>query len=254
MDGASRTTILGILVLAGRSLSAAELIRLAAPLRLSATNVKSHLTRMVLEGALLREGPARLATYSPSAGQRLVIEGIHASLAPLPSEPWDGTWLMLSLQPPTDRGERDRLRAALWCDGWRPVGPFVVVRPAWPRRSAEAAARLYAEHAPGFCFSGVCAAGPMPLELLYDLDGLDAEARRLAAWIITRSASAKSPKAAFVARMKVGSRVAQFAGHDPRLPPEIWGERRGMREMAEAFRHFEECAAPASRLFLDGGV
>src|SRR4051812_26738743 len=107
MDGASRTTIMGILVLAGRSLSATELIRLAAPLRLSATNVKSHLTRMVVEGALKREGRARLATYCPSAGQTLVIDSIHARLAPHSGEPWDGTWLMLALQPPANRGERD---------------------------------------------------------------------------------------------------------------------------------------------------
>jgi DNA-binding transcriptional regulator PaaX len=243
---------MGILVLAGRSLSATELIRLAAPLRLSATNVKSHLTRMVLEGALEREGPARLATYHASAGQRLVMEGIQARLAPQCDEPWDGNWLMLTLQPPADRGERDRLRAALWCDGWRPVGPFVVVRPAWPPRSAEMAARLYAEYAPGFCFSGECLSGPAPLEALYDLDGLDARARRLAAWIRAKGVSPKSPKAAFVARMRVGGRVAQFAGHDPHLPPALWGERRGMREMVEAFRQFEECVAPASRIFLDG--
>ncbi len=242
---------MGILVLAGRSLSATELIRLAAPLRLSATNVKSHLTRMVVEGALEREGRARLATYRPSAGQMLVIQGIHASLAPQSDEPWDGTWLMLSLQPPADRGQRERLRAALWRDGWRSVGLFVVVRPAWPHKSAEMAARLYAEHAPGFCLSGDYISGPVPLESLYDLDGLDAEARRLVAWIRSRVASAKSPKAAFVARMRVGGRVAQFVGHDPRLPPAIWGERRGMRDMVEAFRRFEESVAPASRIFLD---
>src|SRR4051812_21368198 len=80
MPGHSRSIILGILVVAGRELSAAQLIRLAAPLKLSASNVKSHLSRMVAEGSLERSGPARLASYLPSPSQRPVIEGIQARL------------------------------------------------------------------------------------------------------------------------------------------------------------------------------
>src|SRR5579859_6456260 len=69
MSGSGRTTIIGMLLLAERSLSAPQLIRLASPLGLSATNVKSHLTRMVAEGVLRREGSVRLAVYAPSADQ-----------------------------------------------------------------------------------------------------------------------------------------------------------------------------------------
>ena len=74
----SRTLIMGMLVLAGRKLTAAQLIRLAQPLRLSPTNLKSHLTRMVAEGVLIREGPARLASYRPSPEEMLVVNGIQA--------------------------------------------------------------------------------------------------------------------------------------------------------------------------------
>src|SRR5215468_10206694 len=122
MNGSGRTTIIGILVIAERSLSAAQLIRVASPLGLSASNVKSHLTRMVAEGVLRREGPARLAVYAPSAEQTALIQGIQARLRPC-EESWDGTWMMLALHHLTDRGQRAKLRALLWFDGWRSVGP-----------------------------------------------------------------------------------------------------------------------------------
>src|ERR1700742_4446046 len=105
MNASSRTTIIGILVLAERSLSAAQLIRLASPLGLSATNVKSHLTRMVAERVLRRQGPARLAVYAPSADQMAVIRGIQARLRPC-EESWGGTWMMLALHPLPGRDQR----------------------------------------------------------------------------------------------------------------------------------------------------
>src|ERR1043165_6701426 len=105
MNASGRTIIPGILVLAGRPLSATQLIRLAEPLGLSATNTRSHLSRMVSEGVLEREGPARLATYRPSMRQSLVIDGIRVRLKES-EEPWDHTWMMLALQLPYHRRER----------------------------------------------------------------------------------------------------------------------------------------------------
>jgi DNA-binding transcriptional regulator PaaX len=254
MNESSRTIIMGILVLAGRRLSATQLVRLAAPLGLSATNVKSHLTRMVAEGVLEREGPTRLASYCPSADQLAVVEGIQARLNTTREEPWDQGWMMLALNFPQRRGHRERLRASLWFDGWRPVGTGVFVRPAWPCPWAEDSARQYATHALGFCVRGVWVARPVELGALYDLRGLDSEARRLAAWIAQRRISAKSPQAAFVERMNVGARVAQLIGHDPRLPPIIWGKRRGMQEMVDAFRRFEDRIAPQAQKFMDEDI
>jgi len=251
MDGFGRTTIVGILVLADRKLAAAELIRLAAPLGLSATNVKSHLTRMVAEGVLQREGPPRLALYGPSVDQLFVIDGIQARLAATPDEPWDQNWMMLAVRLPSHRGQRERLRAALWFDGWRPVSPGVFLRPAWPREWAESSALQYSTLTLGCCVRGVCVAAPEEFVSLYELDQLDSEACRLAAWIRRRSTSAMSPRKAFVERMRVGGRVAKLIGHDPRLPAEVWGKRHGLREVVDAFRRFEECVAPQSQVFLD---
>src|ERR1044071_499463 len=246
----SRSLLIGILVLAGRKLTAAQLIRLAAPAGLSATNVKSHLTRMTRDGSLLRAGPRRLATYEPSPSQKLVIEGIRVRLAKVSYPSWDGTWLLLSLRLPQDRAERQGLRASLWFDGFRPVSPEVFVRPNWPLPWARERLRSYLHALPGMCFQGQFL-GPRPdVCQLYDLDGLDAEARSLTEWIRRRKARATLRHSAFAERLKVGGRVALFIGHDPRLPPVLWGQRRGMAGIVHAFQKFEHHIVPLAQRFV----
>src|SRR5260221_13459248 len=101
-SGSTRTLLFGIFVLAGRRLTAAQVIRAARPLRISPSNVKSHLTRLVAEGAMERHGPVRLAEYGIARNQVGVVEGIAARLRENTEEPWDGGWLMLSPQTPAN--------------------------------------------------------------------------------------------------------------------------------------------------------
>ena len=110
MNLPSRTIIMGILVLARRSLTAPQIIRLAKPLGLSSSNAKSHLTRLLAEGALKRKGAPRLATYEPSSSHWAVIHCIQARLNENPDPSWDGTWLMLTLRLPADRALRTQRR------------------------------------------------------------------------------------------------------------------------------------------------
>jgi len=251
MITSSRAAIVGILVLANRSLSAPQLVRLAQPLGLSATNVKSHLTRLVKEGALERRGPPRHATYEPSASQRMIIEGISARISETPNPKWDGAWLMLTLRLPKKRVMRARLRASLWFDGFRPLGPNVFTRPAWPSLWAENRAGFYLDLIGGFCIRGKAVRAEHELAHLYHLNGLHAEGCKLAKWIERRIQRGDSPRAAFVERMKVGGRVAQFIGHDPRLPEAAWGKRRGIAGAVKAFGRFEERLAPKAERFVE---
>src|SRR3954464_15807605 len=92
-----RTEIFGLFVVTGRPLLAAQVIALARPLGISATNVKSHLTRMVADGSLRRSGPVRKGGYAPTEGRENMIAAIRERLDS-PAEKWDGTWIMLSLQ------------------------------------------------------------------------------------------------------------------------------------------------------------
>jgi DNA-binding transcriptional regulator PaaX len=240
-------------VLADRALTAAQLIRLAKPIGLSASNLKSHLTRMVQEGSLARYGPVRQATYSPSDAQNRVITGIKARLAEDPKGPWDNAWYMLTLHLPTNRAERDRLRASLWFDGFRSVSFDCFVRPAWPQPWAEYCMHTYVAGG-AFSIRGEIVSRPDRMENLYDLRGLDAEARRLAAWLKRQRRPSITPRAAFAARMEAGSRVARLVGHDPRLPPAIWGSRRGMAEAIREHRKFEKLVSGPARRFMKESV
>jgi len=250
MDASGRSILMGLLAVAARPLTAPQLIRLAAPLGLTASNLKSHLTRLVADGALQRKGPSRRAGYRPSRAQASVMDGIRARLQDESRERWDGSWLVMVIRSPRRRGPRSRLRASLWFDGWRPLAEETVVRPAWPRRWAQDSARRHA----GYCVRGAVVAGAMDPAVLYDLEGLDRDARLLAAWIRRHSADAGSSREAFVLRMEVGGRVARFIGHDPRLPPAIWGQRRGLRNLAAAFRRFESRVGPPAARFLESAI
>jgi phenylacetic acid degradation operon negative regulatory protein len=249
----TRTIIFGIFVLAGRKLTATQVIALARPLGISATNVKSHLTRMVGDGALKRSGPVRAAQYWPSSSQALVIKGIVTRLQGHRGRSWDGRWIVLILQMPSNRMQQSQLRAALWFDGFRPCAPTTFVRPEWPRHWALSRARQYLARTRGLCLCGALV-GPMDaidVNALYDLDSFDREARRLAHRISKRRIKTRLSADAFAVRLEVGGLVARLAGHDPRLPPALWGRRRGMHDLVRAFHRFEARIAPMAQRFLD---
>jgi DNA-binding transcriptional regulator PaaX len=251
VSSSTRTLLFGIFVLARRTLTAAEIVALSRPLGISATNAKSHLTRMVAEGALERTGPRRRARYGPSKSQAAVVEGIEARLRADPDEPWNGEWMVLTLKMPANRGERERLRALLWFDGFRPWDGSTFARPAWPQEWAAARARHYLAGIPGLGIQGELV-GNVATSRLYDLDALDREARKLAARIREKRIPVSSPARAFAARLEVGGMVARLAGHDPRLPKSIWGKRNGMRDLGRAFAAFEKRVVPAAQRFLHG--
>src|SRR6185295_4749898 len=96
MQYSTRANIIGLLALAKRPLKAVQLIRLAKCVGLSPGNVKSHLTRMVTQGTLHRNGTRRLATYWPSHEQMVVFKGIQARLSEKREQSWNGHWLILT--------------------------------------------------------------------------------------------------------------------------------------------------------------
>ena len=249
----TRTILFGIFVVAGRKMTAAQVIALARALGVSATNVKSHLTRMVADGALRRSGPVRQARYRPSPNQARVVEGIVARLHGTPSERWDRTWLILVLRMPANRGRREQLKASLWFDGFRPWASNTFVRPAWPKRWALNRARRHLASSGGLCARGrlLGAIGVADFSAIYGLDSLNREARQLARWINNRRIPTGSEEDAFAARLKVGGLVARLVGHDPRLPPVLWEGPNGIQELVGAFRRFEARIAPLAQRFLD---
>jgi DNA-binding transcriptional regulator PaaX len=250
----TRTLIFGMFVLANHKLTASQVIALAIPLRISATNVKSHLTRMVNEGALRRSGPVRQAVYWPSQSHLKIIEGIDARISQSRPEPWDHTWLVLMLQMPSNRRQREVLRASLWFDGFRPFAPNTFVRPAWPENWALQKTREYLAIARGTSVRGkfISKIETSNATAAYNLNPLDRESTRLATRINARRIrSLATNSAAFALRLKVGGLVVRLVGHDPRLPSVIWRGRTGMSKLIDAFRKFEKRIAPLSQKFVD---
>jgi DNA-binding transcriptional regulator PaaX len=178
-----------------------------------------------------------------------VVAGIKARLMEDTKSPWDNTWYMLTMQLPANRAERDRLRASLWFDGFRPMSFDCFVRPAWPQPWARD--RIDAYVADGaFSIRGEIVSGQYGMENLYDLRNLDSEARELVAWLKRQECRSITPRTAFLAQMEAGGRVARLVGHDPRLPPDIWGKRRGMADLIREFRRFEELVSSPAQRFM----
>ncbi|AIE83669.1 transcriptional regulator, PaaX family protein [Fimbriimonas ginsengisoli Gsoil 348] len=246
MKLSGRTAIMGILVFAGRELTAPQIIALAAPLGMTATNVKSYLTRMVAEGSLTRRGAARLSFYEPSSVQHARIDDLRQRMTPM-TDPWDSSWVVVAGFLPKDRMQKERLNSALWIDGFRMVnGAFL--RPAWPLPWALERARWYADLMEGVCVRGHLETAPEYLRDLFGVSGLDAEAAVLAEKL-DEIGVPDSPRGCYAAMLELTGEVVQLLSHNPRFPPElVSGE--GLRNLAESFRKLEASLAPGGREFL----
>jgi DNA-binding transcriptional regulator PaaX len=250
---ATRTTLFGILVVAEHPLTTGQIIALAKALGISATNVKSHLTRMVADGTVRRKGPRRFARYSPANKGQDLIQGIAARLHVQRDQPWDGRWLVLMLRLPSDRSERGRVRDSLWFDGFRPWSPEVYLRPSWPNQWALMRARAYVDSGMALCVHGevLGAVNCGRVRAMYRLGALDRAAARLANEINAAVAGKRSGAEAFAARLNVGGRVARLIAHDPRLPAALWKSKGGMQELRSAYQRFERKIGSHAQEFVD---
>lgn len=252
-SNATRTQIFGLFVLAGQPLTGGQVVALARPLGLSATNVRSHLTRLVAEGALLREGPRRSALYRPGAERAQLVSGLAARLEEAPAAPWDGRWIVVAPRLPADRpGRRARLDR-LWFDGFRPHSPACHIRPTWPAPWARERALAHAAVPGSLAF---CGESLLPLDMaavrrMYAVDTLDRHAHALADRLRRRIRTLRSGASALATRLELGGQVARLVAHDPRLPREILGDLAGLRELVAAYGQFEREAAARSREFLE---
>jgi DNA-binding transcriptional regulator PaaX len=248
----TRSLIVGLFALTGRrELTAAQLVALAGPCGVTATNLKSHLTRMVADGNLLRDERPRASTYRPSERRRRIMDAIDARLRPDP-DPWDGAWLVLLIRLPGGRSERERVRRRLEFDGFRRFGRDAFLRPAWPLPWAIETATAHAGRTAGIQFRAdpVDPAERERLAGLYDLDQLHRRARRLARELEHRAARLGSPPRAWAERIALGERVVRLVSEDPFLPAELWGERTGMRELVAVHRRFEKTVTPLTEAFV----
>jgi DNA-binding transcriptional regulator PaaX len=244
----TRTRLFGLFVLAGRpGLTARQLLRLAALFRITPTNVRSHLSRMVADGALTRRGPARASVYAPSLTKLHVIDVIQRRTRPV-REPWNGDWLLLVLPRGLPRARRYRIDRQLRFDGFRPWDAHAYLRPAWPTDWTLSRARVHCGSVDAACVRGHLVAPESASHVAdaFRLDALDREARRMLDFVRRQERRVRSPASALAARVAAGGRVARFMSKEPWLPPEIWGRRTAVRRLAEAFERLEARARSLS--------
>lgn len=251
-DESTRALIVGLFVVSGQpSLSAPEMIALAASTGVSSSNLKSHLTRMVADGTLVRSGAVRSYCYYPSRVRSRVIETIRSRIASR-SEPWDGTWIVFVPGRAMDRAARERIQRRLRFYGFRPLARCAFARPAWPSTWVrEKVARLLAD-AGGARIVGALEGERAVRDIVrsYRLQSIERRARRLLGSIKPALAAPPMGERAFALRLELGEPVARLFSDDPYVPPEIWGGLTALDELATAYRRLDSILERRGRSFL----
>lgn len=237
-----------------------SLIRLMEPLGLSATNVRTVLSRMVAKGWLAAERAGRRSYYGlTSRGRRLLEEGAIRIYGPPRQEEWDGRWTVLAYSIPEDRRAlRDRLRARLSWLGFGSLGNGLWLTPHDVREQARAVATELEVSEYLELFRGEYAGFASPQRLvraLWDLDSLNVRydafvGRHLDGCVRLRAEGPDSvaPRAAYESRFHLVHEYREFPLLDPFLPrplqPADWAGECAL----SLFRHYHDLLeVPADR-------
>lgn len=210
-----------------------SLIGLLGPLGLSATNVRTVLSRMAAKGWLEAERQGRRSYYALTArGRRLLEEGETRIYRPRGDEEWDGRWTLLAYSIPEERrGSRDRLRVRLEWLGFGSLGNGLWVTPhdvgdRVRELAAELAVGEYVE-----LFRGLHLGPSDPASLVAQCWDLDSLNERYEAFVDRHVGAARAleeegpgsvdPRTAYVRRFNLVHEFREFPLRDPFLPPSL---------------------------------
>lgn len=236
----------------GEQAPVAALVRLLAPLHISAPAVRTAVSRMARQGWLVSVRLPGGAGYrlTPRAVSRLRQAGdrIYRRDAP----PWDGRWHMVVVERIPDRARRERLRSAL-----RYLGYACVDGSAWisPHPSVELDALLAAERVRAERFHADYDGDTRGLAArAWDIDGL---ASAYTEWLgrageMVRSRGQDQPdEMVFAIRSELVHEWRKFLFVDPALPAELLPDRWPGIQAAELFRAEADRLLPAAARFVD---
>lgn len=235
----------------GEQAPVAALVKLVAPLRISAPAMRTAVSRMASQGWL---APVRLpdgAGYrlTPRAVRRLREAGDRIYRRQTPA--WDGRWHVVVVERIADRARRERLRAAL-----RYLGYACLDGSTWisPRPSSELDALLTAEQVRAERFHAGHAGDARGLAArAWDIDGL---ANGYRDWldharVLVRPRRDQSDEALFAIRSELVHEWRKFLFVDPGLPAEMLPARWPGSDAAAFFHDEAERLLPAAGRFVD---
>ncbi len=229
----------------------AALVRLVAPLHISAPAVRTAVSRMARQGWLapvrLPEGAGYRLTTRAVQRLRAAADRIYRRDAP----PWDGRWHVVVVERVTERAARDRLRSALGYLGYACLEGSTWIS---PRRSVELGALLAAESLSADSFHASYDGDPRLLVArAWDVDGL---AREYLQWLrraaeIVGARRGPGDEAVFAMRSELVHEWRKFLFVDPGLPAELLPARWPGKDAAELFHTEAQRLLPAAARFVD---
>lgn len=230
----------------------AALVRLLAPMAISAPAVRTAVSRMARQGWL---APVRLeggAGYrlTPRAAKRLTQAGDRIYRRETP--PWDGRWHVVVVDRVTERARRDRLKAALGYLGYACLDGCTWIS---PRPSIELDQVVAAEQVRTERFEAGYDGDARGLAArAWDLDGLAHAYKRwisLADEIILRGGDDQPDNVNFAVRSELVHEWRKFLFIDPELPAELLPSGWPGIDAAELFHREADRLLPAASRFVD---
>jgi len=236
----------------GEQAPVAALVRLLAPLGISAPAVRTAVSRMARQGWLI---PVRLPE---GAGYRLTPKGVRRlrqaadRIYRQDAPAWDGRWHVVVVERIGVRAQRDRLRSALGYLGYGCLdsSTWIGSHPSVELEALLAAERVRAER-----FYASYDGDPRGLAArVWDIDGL---AHAYQQWldgaheIIAQAGPDRPDVMVFAARSALVHEWRKFLFTDPGLPPELLPTPWPGAVAAELFHSEAARLLPAAARFVD---
>lgn len=233
----------------------AALVRLLAPMGISAPAVRTAVSRMVRQGWLR---PTRLphgAGYalSPKAVRR--VDDAATRIYRVNPPAWFGSFDLLIIEPPGSRTARSRLAANL---GYLGYGQLTGTAWIAPRHAAEVEPMLAETGVTAERFRSEPAGGLEAATALvhraWDLDALAAAYRRFTDDlhpVVAPVTPGDGDEAAYLARFRLVHAWRTFLFRDPQLPAELLPDKWPGQAAAEFFDHHARRLRPAADRYVD---
>lgn len=234
----------------------AALVRMLAPLGVSAPAVRTAVSRMVRQGwlrpARTPGGPGYAITDRARARLDDAARRIYRTASAAGDQPWDGSWDLLVVPAARSRPARERVRASLGFLGYAPLdgGTWVSARPAPDLEATLAAEGLTADR-----FRSIPVEDPVALaRRVWDLDDLASAyagwQRAAAGWVAAAGPDAGDEEA-FAIRSRLVHEWRKFLFRDPGLPAALLPDAWPGHTAAAFFDTEADRLAPAAARFVD---